>query len=120
MSRLTGLLVLALLLTGCAQLDKVGPTLTRDTTSTDLQIAALEEGIAANTALAARSAAVSQELLEALTPEPGAPDPAEERFDLSVNGVSSQDFFRGLVKGTPFNMVVHPEVNGTVSLGEYR
>ena len=104
----------ALLLSGCAA---VGPTVVRDPGSVDDQVAAIEEGVAMNERMAAESQAVSRALLDALTPEPQEPDEdADPRFDLSVNGVETQEFFRGLVRDTPYNMVVHPNVNGQVSL----
>jgi MSHA biogenesis protein MshL len=40
----------------------------------------------------------------------------DRRFDISVNNAPAKSFFMGLVSGTPYNMVVSPDITGTVSL----
>ncbi|MFC3457497.1 pilus (MSHA type) biogenesis protein MshL [Massilia haematophila] len=39
----------------------------------------------------------------------------EERFNVAFNNVPAQQFFRSIVAGTRYNMLVHPEVSGTIS-----
>nr|WP_242467992.1 pilus (MSHA type) biogenesis protein MshL [Halorhodospira neutriphila] len=40
----------------------------------------------------------------------------QPRFDLTVDNVPAREFFHGVVEDTPYNVVVDPEVEGTVSL----
>lgn len=44
------------------------------------------------------------------------PELTERRFDLRVDGVPTRTFFHTLVADTPYNVVVHPDVKGAVSL----
>jgi len=54
----------------------------------------------------------------ALLPELGAalPGDAEPRFDVVVNEAEARSFFMGLTRGTPYNMVLHPDVKGRITL----
>jgi MSHA biogenesis protein MshL len=99
---------------GCAT---TTPEAVRSPDSFNESVAVLESGMAENAVLQkSQSMAVTEELLRALTPPTSTPKVTSEYFDLSVNKVGSHEFFRSLVVGTRFNMVVHPEVNGNISL----
>ncbi|MEJ2686102.1 MAG: secretin N-terminal domain-containing protein, partial [Gammaproteobacteria bacterium] len=61
--------------------------------------------------------AVQNALLPPVTVQaPHQTPPSQQRFNMSVNEVPAGQFFMGLVKGTPYNMVVHPDVKGKISL----
>ena len=39
----------------------------------------------------------------------------EERFNVALNNVPAQQFFNSIVAGTRYNMLIHPEVSGTIT-----
>src|SRR3989344_4252982 len=65
---------------------------------------------------------VPKEINQALLPpiEIKLPDgkitPLEPRFDLTISNAPAREVFMGLVEGTPYSMVVHPDVKGFLSL----
>ena len=61
---------------------------------------------------------VSKDLLpplEITVPE-GRATPLEPRFDLAVSNAPARQVFMGIVEGTPYDMVLQPEVGGSVTL----
>jgi MSHA biogenesis protein MshL len=74
------------------------------------------EAQAQNQAKPAPPAAVSDSLLPPLRNEaPVVRRPAEQRFNLAFNNLPASQFFMVLVQGTPYSMLVPPEVTGTIS-----
>jgi len=107
------ILPLLLPLGGCASLKMaLGPFFTQNTSSADESIALLRQGSRHHV-----DPVVRAEVLPLILPEvevlPAIP---EAIFDLQVDNADAIEFFRGLVTDTPYNMVVHPDVAGKISL----
>lgn len=108
------LYLLVLLLAGCASqgtpphgtLDEIHAALRDDDTASRSQQKATPP------------AAVSDALLPAIQLNiPGADLTATEpRFDVKVRNAAARDFFLSLVEGTAYNVMVHPDVGGRISL----
>ncbi len=80
--------------------------------------ASLEHASKTDASGTAVPSAVSQALLPPLEirlPH-GRRAPLQPRFDLSVNNAPARDVFMGLVRGTPYSMVVPPDLTGTITL----
>jgi len=77
---------------------------------TEAAIVALLLNVAANLAFAQQAAPqVSAE-------QPAAKAAVEPRFGVHVENAPARAFFEGLVDGTPYNMLIHPDVSGRISL----
>ncbi|MDN4501931.1 pilus (MSHA type) biogenesis protein MshL [Alteromonadaceae bacterium BrNp21-10] len=103
-------LFLVLALSAC---QTSGPTAVQKS----LQQAIDEQPAKAPTAQALQS--VPDNVANALTAE--IPDNSkslygEPRYDVNAINVAAQPFFSGLVKGTPYSVAIHPQVQGSVSL----
>lgn len=64
-------------------------------------------------------AAVQQAVMDAVREAPplaARPAIAEPRFSLTVNNAKASEVFMGMVTGTPYSMLVHPDVTGTLTL----
>lgn len=70
--------------------------------------------------MASVSTALPKEILALVSPNaPFVPEIAgveEPRFDVTSSDVPIRAFFQGLVEETPYNIIVHPEVQGTVTV----
>jgi len=105
--------ILALLLGGGCQTQQ-----SRDDSLDDAG-AVLQEAMEENR----RDNGIPQSVTSALIPtirlgdgDEAGPARDDRRFDISVNNVPADQFFLSLVDGTPYNMVIHPEVSGTITL----
>ncbi len=110
--------VIAITLAGCAT------HTARDTRAIDQINAELNKATEEKSATASENSladAAGAALLPPLTseiPKSGkSPRQAlEQRFDLAVNKAPAQQIFMDIVSGTPYSMLVHPEISGTLSL----
>lgn len=117
MKRLLSVLALSagVTLSGCSSLDSMN-----DTAVTDESIAALQQAINEQK----KDTEVAEDAASQLLPPPIVPPldiqtlgkASEERFDVIADGLSAHDFFMGLVQGTDYNMIVHRDIEGAVSL----
>ncbi|MET1255688.1 pilus (MSHA type) biogenesis protein MshL [Aliikangiella maris] len=59
-----------------------------------------------------------QEILNSLLPEvtQESLEPEEDRFDVSVKNIDARSFLLGLVDGTPYNLIVSPDINEKITL----
>jgi len=77
----------------------------------------------ANAGRPAAAPAVDSAVADALLPPssalatqlPKARPALEERFNVSFNNVPAQQFFRSIVAGTRYNILVHPDVSGSIT-----
>jgi len=106
-----GMVVTALVLSGCET--QTG----RDHVMSDINDA-LDDGIKSNQPKNELPDSVSKALLPTIDLSTSKlPDMVgEERYDISVDNVPAAQFFLSLVDGTPYNMMVHPEVSGNITV----
>ena len=101
---------LALLLSGCAT---PSTRSTYDKISQEVASAAATGGPARqNDAVEAALLPPASQLAEQL---PKARAVMEERFNVSFNNVPVQQFFNSIVAGTRYNMLINPDVSGTIT-----
>jgi MSHA biogenesis protein MshL len=106
-----GMVGMALLLAGC---QATPPRGTFDQ---------IQREVAGAAARPAGPAVVDEAVADALLPPattlakdlPKARPALQERFNVAFNNVPAQQFFRSIVAGTRYNMLVHPDVTGTIS-----
>lgn len=108
---------LLVLLSGCSAIQE-RPAADTGTTGTQATVPDRARDKPAQGSVAAPPPEVSAALMPALqVGDMRLPsEPVEPRFDISVKQAQARSFFMSLVEGTPYNMVVHPSVEGEISL----
>ena len=79
----------------------------------------LSDALSAQPTAAQATTKPPQDVQDALLPpmpEMNSDNAPEPRFDLSVNEAQAREFFVGLMQGSRWNVVLSPEVQGTISL----
>ncbi|TXI90266.1 MAG: pilus (MSHA type) biogenesis protein MshL [Burkholderiaceae bacterium] len=108
MKKTNVIVVMAVALLGCAM-----PPSRQETY--DLIKSEMSKASASNVK-AADAEKVSASLLPALNPDlPPVRKPLEERFNLNFSNAPAANIFMSIVAGTPYNMLVHPDVSGNIS-----
>jgi MSHA biogenesis protein MshL len=107
------LLVLSVALTGCAYQPGYTPNKEKEAMTPD---SAMNE--AAPEQSGGMPAAVSDYLRQDVSAQEqqGIELLEEDRFVLQAEGIDAKQFFYGLAADTPYNMLVHPDVSGSISL----
>ena len=106
------LLGLVVILQGCMSNGPIGGKTTKQ-----LGEQAIEEAIANNAQREVAPPPVAPSaLLPPLNLQTGVVSADAERFDISAQALPAKDFFMGLVEGTQYNMIVHDQVGGNISL----
>lgn len=116
---LTAILLLysALLLVACHSIPPKQPTTVEDIRNELVKGAAINRSIANKSSKRTVPAEVHSVLLPNKTFSlPGKAELHKKRFNISVKDVPAKSFFTGLVKGTPYSVVINPQVQGTISL----
>ncbi len=83
--------------------------------ATDMQSTLEQAGKEANAQVPADVSKALLPPIQVRLPEGGV-EPLDTHFDLSLNNASARNVFMGLVEGTPYSILVPPDVTGTLSL----
>jgi MSHA biogenesis protein MshL len=108
----TAALLALIALTGC---QTTPSSATYDAIKGEVASGASKRPAAAPTVDAAVADALLPPAAALATQLPKARPALEERFNVSFNNVPAQQFFRSIVAGTRYNILVHPDVAGTIT-----